>query len=140
MKTIIYPQNTGSLGIVYPAPNTNIDQLIETILTPGTPYKIVDNLHDQIDFTFFEAYEFTLDGPYFNVNKAHNIWKNKWRQKRQEKLQKLDIEYIRAVELNDKLKQQEISSLKQQLRDITNTVLPKTPHEIRNTWPTILLD
>lgn len=52
-----------------------------------------------------------------NMNKAKDIWRNKIRQERQPVLEKLDIDYIKAIEEQNTITQQEIISKKQALRD-----------------------
>ena len=75
-----------------------------------------------------------------NLDKAKNIQKNKWRTARKPLLEKLDTEFMRAVETGDTTKQQQIAAKKQALRDVTNTDLSSvtTPEELKNVWPDIL--
>ena len=73
-----------------------------------------------------------------DINAAKEIWKDKFREVRKPILEKLDVEYMRALEVRDIQKQQQIATKKQQLRDITNTPLPDDLESIKNTWPAIL--
>lgn len=75
-----------------------------------------------------------------NFDKAKEIQKNRWRDARKSILEKLDVEFMRAVESGDTVKQQQISTKKQALRDVTNTDLSTitTPEELKNVWPDIL--
>ena len=77
-----------------------------------------------------------------NLDKAKEIQKNRWRDVRKSILEKLDVEFMRAVESGDTVKQQQISTKKQALRDVTNTDLSTitTPEELKNVWPEILND
>lgn len=141
MKAIIYRQFDGSLGIIYPAVKTDIDVLAKTHLDIGTPYSIVEISELVIDNIFFNAYEYddlAKNKLKFNFEKAHKIWKDKWRKIRDKKLQQLDIEFMKAVEAGDPTKQQNIAKLKQQYRDITKTVLPHEINDIKRVWPEIL--
>lgn len=52
-----------------------------------------------------------------NMNIAKSIWKDQLRLFRGPALEKLDVAYIRAIENNDIVKQQEIINKKQILRD-----------------------
>lgn len=52
-----------------------------------------------------------------NMNKAKEIWRNKIRAERTAELNKLDVEYMRALEAEDSIKQAEIVVKKQALRD-----------------------
>ena len=75
-----------------------------------------------------------------NLDKAKEIQKNRWRDARKPILEKLDTEFMRAVETNDTTKQQQIVTQKQTLRDVTTTDLSSvtTPEELKNVWPDIL--
>jgi hypothetical protein len=75
-----------------------------------------------------------------NLDKAKNIQKDRWRNARKPLLEKLDVEFLKAIETNNTAKQQEIISKKQQLRDVTNTDLSNisTPDQLKNVWPSIL--
>ncbi len=52
-----------------------------------------------------------------NMNKAKDIWRDKIRADRTAELNKLDVEYMRALEAGDTVKQAEIVAKKQALRD-----------------------
>jgi hypothetical protein len=70
-----------------------------------------------------------------NMNKAKDIWRDKIRADRTAELNKLDVEYMRALEAGDTTKQAEIVSKKQALRDapaderIDNAT---SPEELKN--------
>lgn len=55
-----------------------------------------------------------------NMDMAKNIWKNKLRLLRIPILNKLDIDFLRAIEINNNEQQQHIIYLKQKLRDAPN--------------------
>jgi len=74
-----------------------------------------------------------------NPDKAKAIWKDKWREARKPLLASLDIEFMKAVESADTVKQAEIASQKQALRDVTQTeIVGNTPEEIKAVWPSVL--
>ncbi len=77
-----------------------------------------------------------------NMTKAKVIWKDKWRAVRKEKLEALDVDFMRAVEANDSDKQSEVATKKQELRDVTDTDLSNvsTPDNLKQIWPTCLGD
>lgn len=54
-----------------------------------------------------------------NVEKAKEIKKSRIREERNPLLAQLDVEFMKAVEMGDIQKQQEIALKKQELRDIT---------------------
>lgn len=49
--------------------------------------------------------------------KARDIWRNKIRADRDEKLKQLDVDFMRAVESGDTEQQASIATKKQQMRD-----------------------
>jgi viroplasmin and RNaseH domain-containing protein len=75
-----------------------------------------------------------------NLDKAKEIQKNRWRNARKSILEKLDTEFMRAVETGDTTKQQQIVTQKQTLRDVTTTDLSTITNtqELKNVWPNIL--
>ena len=74
-----------------------------------------------------------------NPDKAKAIWKDKWREARKPLLASLDIEFMKAVESADTVKQAEIASQKQALRDVTQTeIVGNTPEDIKAVWPSVL--
>ena len=75
-----------------------------------------------------------------NLDKAKEIQKNRWRTARKPILQKLDTQFMRAVETGDTAKQQQIATQKQSLRDVTTTDLSSVTNteELKNVWPDIL--
>jgi hypothetical protein len=76
-----------------------------------------------------------------NPDKAKAIWKNRWRAARKPLLEKLDVEFMRAVESADGARQAEIAAQKQALRDVTLTPIDgTTPEAIKAVWPAILND
>jgi hypothetical protein len=76
-----------------------------------------------------------------NPDKAKSIWKNKWREARKPLLASLDIEFMKAVETGNSIRQGEIALKKQELRDVTNIpILGTTPEEIKSIWPEVLND
>ena len=54
-----------------------------------------------------------------NMTKAREIKKEQLRQERKPLLEKLDVQYMRAIESGDTDEQASIATKKQQLRDIT---------------------
>jgi hypothetical protein len=73
-----------------------------------------------------------------DISKAKEIWKDKFREARKPILEKLDVEFMKALEAGDTQKQQEIASKKQDLRDITNISLPDDIEGIKKVWPSVL--
>tara|TARA_R110000744_G_scaffold94208_3_gene181889 strand:+ start:24 stop:290 length:267 start_codon:yes stop_codon:yes gene_type:complete len=75
-----------------------------------------------------------------NMTKAVTIWKDKWRAARVDKLNALDVDFLRAVEAGDTSKQAEVATKKNTLRDVTDMDLSKvkTSADLKKTWPACL--
>jgi hypothetical protein len=74
-----------------------------------------------------------------NIDKAKEIHKEKLRAARQPLLDKLDVEFTRALETGADTS--EIVKKKQELRDVTNhpdLKKIKTPEKLKEFWPEIL--
>ena len=131
---ITYPQPNGQVAVVIPTGDVN-DAIKD--VPEGVEYKIVDSV--DIDNGYFNAYDFDADlGAKVNIEKAKAIHLNKFRSTRTPLIEKLDIDFMRAVETGNTSLQQEIASKKQALRDVTKTELPNTLEGIKATWPEIL--
>jgi hypothetical protein len=131
---ITYPQPNGQVAVVIPTGDVN-DAIKD--IPAGIEYKIVESL--DIDNDYFDAYEFDTElGVKVNIEKAKAIHLDKFRAARAPKLQKLDIDFMKAVEANDEEKKAEIVAAKQALRDVTLTTLPDDLAGIKATWPDIL--
>jgi hypothetical protein len=74
-----------------------------------------------------------------NIEKAKNVFISKLRRFREDELPKLDIQYMRALELGSSTT--DIISKKQQLRDLPDMDLSDvtTLDELKSKWPTELL-
>jgi hypothetical protein len=131
---ITYPQPNGQVAVVIPTGDVN-DAIKD--VPAGSEYKIVESV--DIDNDYFNAYEFDAElGAKVNIEKAKAIHLDKFRSARSPKLQKLDVDFMKAVEANDEAKKAEIIAAKQALRDVTLTVLPDDLSGIKATWPDIL--
>lgn len=131
---ITYPQPSGQVAVVIPCGDVN--NAIKDV-PAGVEYKIVDSV--DIDNDYFNAYEFDAElGAKVNIDKAKAIHLDKFRAARKPKLDKLDIEFMKAVEVNDEAKKSAIIAEKIALRDVTLTELPDDLEGIKSTWPEIL--
>jgi hypothetical protein len=131
---ITYPQPNGQVAVVIPAGDVN-DAIKD--VPEGVEYKIVESV--EIDNDYFNAYEFDAElGSKVNIEKAKAIHLDKFRAVRKPKLDKLDIEFMKAVESNDEAKKSAIIADKIALRDVTLTELPDDLAGIKATWPEIL--
>jgi hypothetical protein len=115
----------------------SIEEIAAKDVPAGLPYKIVDSL--DIDNDYFNAYDYSEEaGAEVNIDKAKDLHLDKFRAARTPLLAKLDIDYMRALEVEDSVKASAIAVAKQELRDVTKITLPDTLPEIKEVWPTIL--
>jgi hypothetical protein len=76
-----------------------------------------------------------------NIEKAKEIHRNRIRLAREEKFKSLDVQFMKSLELGDAQKVAEITTLKQQLRDLPscNEIENATClDDLINHWPDIL--
>jgi hypothetical protein len=76
-----------------------------------------------------------------NLDKAKEIHKNNLRAARSEEFKSLDVDFMKAVEQSNNEKMTEISSKKQELRDITTAeeiVSASSVDELKSHWPDVL--
>lgn len=72
--------------------------------------------------------------------KLHELKKSEWRQKRVPLLTKYDVAFMRALEIGDQEKINEIKVIKQQLRDITDVNIDHLSNaELEDYAPELLL-
>lgn len=135
-QRILYKQDSGIIGIICPSEGF-LDFFIEKLKNENIEFLIVSNIN--IDNAFFDAYEFDQEiGAKLNIDKAKEIWLNHYRTARTPLLAALDVDFMRAVESDNTILQQDIASKKQALRDVTLTPLPDDLAGIKATWPEIL--
>ena len=133
---IIYKNDEGSLSIVIPSPTWNgtIEGLAKKDVPAGIAYKSIDDNNIPEDRTFRNAWEIGGGAIVINMKKARDIKRNYLRIERQPLLEKLDIEYMQALEKNDIDKQKSVIEEKQRLRDAPShpdIEAAKTPDELK---------
>jgi hypothetical protein len=134
MPFIIFPQADNKLAVIIPT--GDVADCIKDV-PEGVPYKIVDSL--DLDNDYFNAYDYSEEsGAEVNIDKAKAIHLDKFRAARKPLLSKLDVDYMKAIEVEDSVAASAIAVQKQELRDITKIELPDTLPEIKETWPEIL--
>ena len=77
----------------------------------------------------------------FDKNRGIEVMKTRIRKKRIKLFPQLDVEFMRAVEMGDSVKQAEIAAKKQALRDLTDINIDSvnTIQELKALWPIELL-
>jgi hypothetical protein len=74
-----------------------------------------------------------------DIAKAKDVWKDKIRVARKPALEKLDVDYMKALEDADTPAQQAIVTVKQTLRDLPSQVdTATTVDEIKAVWNDLL--
>jgi hypothetical protein len=88
------------------------------------------------DQRFFNVWEWVDDAVVVNMPKARGIQMDKIREVRNKELVKKDIEFIKALEVDDG-SHTAIAAEKQVLRDIPQTfdLTTETPEQLKELWP-----
>ena len=82
----------------------------------GAEYKIIEDTELPKDRVFRNAWNYDLKE---DIPKSKEIWKEKLRVDRKPILEKLDVDFMRAMEVNDDSLMLDITKAKQALRDVT---------------------
>ncbi len=134
MPFIIYPQADNKLAVIIPT--GDYQDAIKNV-PEGVEYAVVDDL-GELDNDYFDAFEYANLGISCNIDKAKAIHLDKFRAARKPKLAALDVDYMKAIEVEDHEAASAIAVKKQELRDITKIELPDDLAGIQATWPDIL--
>jgi hypothetical protein len=140
MKKLITYSIDGYTAILYPSEKWQgtLQELAIKDVPSNTEWYIIEDSQLPLDETFREAWIIENGLITVDITKAKEVWLNKFRKARNPLLAALDIDFMKAVEINNTSLQNEIASKKQILRDITLIDLPNTTEEIKNIWPEIL--
>lgn len=90
------------------------------------------------DYTFRLAWRDTGQKIGIDMPQARNIWRDRMREVRADKLAALDADYLRADESGDVQAKRTIAAKKQALRDVTahpDIEAAATPEELKKVWP-----
>jgi hypothetical protein len=134
MPFIIFPQHDNKLAVIIPT--GDVQDCIKDVPV-DTPYAIVDSL-EGLDNDYFNGFVYEDGEAVPDIAKCKLIHLDKFRAARAPKLAKLDVDYMKAIEVEDSVKASQIAIAKQELRDVTKLPLPDTLPEIKSTWPDIL--
>ena len=138
MSKVILYEHEGGIAVSIPAPDVDIKTVIARDIPQGCDYKVVDRAKLPEDRTFRGAW--TIDCK-VDMDKAKEIWLDKIRTARNERLKELDIEWMKAVENGENKEASNIVAVKQSLRDVTERAdihKCKTTTSLRKYWPQIL--
>lgn len=119
-NVIIYTNEIGGVSVCIPTGKLPIEQVQSKDVPVGLDSYIVraDTLPES-DGDFFNAWEQVNGIVTVNMQKAKEIKRDIIRVDRNARLAQLDIDFMKAVEQGDLVKQQEVAAEKQRLRDIT---------------------
>lgn len=153
-KVIVYSQpENNHVAICTPVLDSGltIEQIAEKDVPQGTPRRICNasdlpQVGDFFDAWFYD--ETVQNAPVsIDVAKVHKIWKDGWRKARTPILERLDVEWMRAMEQGNTILSQELANKKQVLRDVTDIPLPQRDSsqsidsfsiQIKSIWPECL--
>ena len=123
-----------------------IETVVKATLRNNEHYVFVTSSLE--DFGFATAYDADFSLPsgsispvLFNVDIAKETFKSHMRNARNELFSDLDVQYMRALEIGNQTKIQEIVETKETLRNITNMDLSDvtTLSELKAKWPVDIL-
>jgi hypothetical protein len=134
MSFIIYPQTDNKLAVIIPT--GDVQDAVKDV-PAETAYAIVDSL-EGVDNDYFNGFVYADGAAVADIAACKSIHLDKFRAARTPLLAKLDVDYMRALEVEDSVKASAIAVAKQELRDVTKIELPDTLPEIKEVWPTIL--
>ena len=121
---IVYQLKDQPLAIITPTKEgldkLGIDGIVKRRVPEGAEYKIIKEDELINDRYFRNAWELKNGKIIENLDKAKEIHKEKLREERKPLLEKLDVDYMRALERNEETKF--IISEKTRLRQITDKV------------------
>ena len=122
-------------GIEREANEKNINAEILKAGFDAKSWRIIQDADIIQDRTFRNAWKDTGNKLEVDMPKAREIHRNNLREKRAERLSQLDVDYLKADEIGDTVKKNEIKKAKQALRDITthhSIEAATTPEELKN--------
>lgn len=129
METVIIYNcpNAGRALLCFPTPHCELDieEIIAKDVPSGLEYVVLEKTQLPKSGIFMAAW-FLSDGVLkIDTDDAHALWKKVWRKKREPILKTLDIAFMKAIETGDATRIADITSQKQELRDVTLIELPQ---------------
>lgn len=139
MQVIVLKNNDDTVSIITPCEST-VESISESLA--DKEHAIVD-AQDIIDLNhgeFVDARVFSDVYPHVEVDlaTAKDVWRDKLRKARAPLLEKLDVEFMRALEQSDTAAVKSIKDKKQELRDVTQHKTlnaAQTLDSIKAFWP-----
>lgn len=140
-QCVIYPNAEGGVSVLYPAdPAFTLRELATKDVPADVEYAIVEVETIPCKRCFREAWRYVNQTVVIDMEAAKEIHLDRWRAAREPLLAALDVDFMKALEVNDTVAMAEIAAKKQALRDVTNYDLSgvTTPQELAAVWPEIL--
>lgn len=145
MKLLVYTHpSTKMVTKMVIDDDINIMNLPAHLFDSSLPYRVCEiheaRIHRDYDTALYFDQDMNLK---IDMNKAIEVKANKLRGERDIYFKDLDVKYMRALEANDTVKQQEVVHNKNILRNITNSPLllnAKDVQELQNIKFTDLLE
>jgi hypothetical protein len=105
------PEDVCRVSILTPTGESSIDELIHLHVDTTKPYKIMDDKElPSDDYMYFEAWKLIKNEIQIDIEKAKDIHRRFLRQQRIERFTELDIQFMRSIEENNIVTQQEIAA------------------------------
>ena len=120
MTRIIFQNESGGVSVIIPTGELPIEEVAAKDVPEGVAYEIVEDDAIPADRFFRNAWVANGAAVDVDLDKAKEIQKNKLREARKPLLEKLDVDFVRALELGGDTAS--IAAQKQALRDVTNIV------------------
>lgn len=140
-KFAVFPHNEkGSVALLAPAPNSSLslEEILKKDIPAGRPHFMIhrDELPDT-GVLFIEAWAADYEKSTITIDmaRAREVTKDIIRQLRPPYLERLDVDYMRASEAEDRDRMKEVAGLKQVLRDLPASPAiqeAKTPEELEH--------
>lgn len=155
MKVIIYKNDDGGMSVIYPVYQPEWDKIEQDEFLLFVQNKDVPKMIDsstrkswliEIEETsklryLRNAWKVDDNGQiFFDRNKGEELKKEQFRNLRKPFLEKLDVQFMRALEAGDTSSLPQIAAKKQELRDITDISFNDydTPQKLHEFIPDIL--
>ena len=139
MEVILFKKEDQGVGIIQ---NCSDDYTLEEIavldVPSGAEWRIIEEGKLPVDYTFRDAWIWKNGEVEICLERAKEIIRTRFRELRPSLFEKLDLEFMRAVESKNAEQQEAISAKKQALRDVTATELPDNLEELKTFVPEIL--
>lgn len=139
---LVNREDDSRVSIMYPTGELPMEELIRRYVDTSKPFQVMDisNLPNE-DGDYFEAWQLVPKNESPNqydvkvhLERAKDMHRQKLRQDRKQRLEDLDVAFMRAVEQGDTVLQQTIATKKQELRDVPthpSIDMATTPVELR---------